>query len=181
MNTTLREAIKHAEYLSNLAGGCNVHFVYNATHGVPMDASECTIGMNHIATEPVRHIVDAFRFCFEDAPSEMKPLVIFHSQGGIHVTNALLCCPDELRERVIAVGVASAKYVYKETCYQSVHYRAKPERDPIGYLDQRGSRRERNSIVTLNSHPNAPLHDHDFQSPTYRRKIEERLQEYIYK
>ena len=137
------------------------------------------MGMNHIATEPVRGLVDALRYCFEDAPPDRKALVVFHSQGGINVTNALLCCPDELRERVIAVGLASAKYVYQETCYQSVHYRAKPERDPIGYLDQRGSRRERNSIVTLNSHPNAPLHDHDFQSPTYRRAIIDELRAYI--
>ncbi len=51
----LKGSKEGAEYVSRLAGGYNVHAVYSATHG-DMDLPECLMGLNYIATEPVRQL-----------------------------------------------------------------------------------------------------------------------------
>jgi RHS repeat-associated protein len=44
------------QYISRLAGGYNMHADYNATHVTGVDGYECIMGLNYIATEPVRQL-----------------------------------------------------------------------------------------------------------------------------
>ena len=46
-------------------------------------------------------------------------------------------------------------------------------------LDLAGARRERETIVTLESHSNASFFDHSFMSPTYQRNLKKHLLKYI--
>ena len=46
-------------------------------------------------------------------------------------------------------------------------------------LDLAGARRERETIVALESHPNASFFDHSFMSPTYRDRLEKHVIEFI--
>ncbi len=50
------EAYQNALHISELAGGYNVHAVYNATHGKYPDLKECKMGLKYIATEPVKQL-----------------------------------------------------------------------------------------------------------------------------
>lgn len=173
------EALQNLEYIAELAGGFNIHGVYNATHGMLPDLRESFVGLNYIATDPVRQLHKMWNSFFEKNYGDSKFLMICHSQGAIHVRNALLDYPPELRERILVVAIAPAAYIYQETCADVIHYRAKPWRDFIPRIDILGAMRSRSSIRDLDSHPNAPLFDHRFTSPTYQKVLKNHINNYI--
>ena len=168
MDNDFETARASAEYLSRLAGGYCVHSVYNATHGRRTDLIECNMGLNYIATEPVRLIHQMWNSFFDRSSATAKFLMVCHSQGAIHVRNALLDYPPELRERIIVVAIAPGGYIYQESCIQVTHYRnASKWRDPVPRIDKKGAARSKETIVDIASHSDAGLHDHRFLSPTY--------------
>jgi len=167
------------QYLSRLSGGYNIHAVHNATHGNGVDILECVLGLNYIATDPVRQLHIMWNSFFEKSSANAKLLMICHSQGALHVRNALLDYPPELRDRILVVAIAPAGYVYKETCANVIHYRAEAWRDFVPRLDRAGASREKDSIVTLSSLPDAAAYDHEFMSPTYQEKLQFHINRYI--
>jgi len=175
----LKGAQESARYISELSGGYNIHGVHNATHGTGTDIGECELGLRNIATTPVRLLHEMWNSYFEKSAIDAKFLMIAHSQGVIHTMNALLDYPPNLRERILVVAIAPGGYIYKETCAQVIHYRADPRRDFIPHIDHAGAQRERETIVNLHSHPNAPKFDHVFASPTYRETLDYHIQNYI--
>ena len=143
-----------AEYLSRLAGGYCVHAVNNATHGKDVDLIECKIGLDYIATEPVRLIHKMWNSFFEKSSASAKFLMVCHSQGAIHVRNALLIIPPELRERITVVAIAPGGYIYQQTCSQVTHYRnASKWRDFVPRIDKKGIARSKKTIVDVISEP----------------------------
>ena len=168
-----------AQYLSRLAGGHNIHGVYNATHGIDVDIYESGLGLNYIATEPVRQLHKMWNSFFEKSSANAKFLMISHSQGAIHVRNALLDYPPELRERILVVAIAPAAYIYQETCASIIHYRAEWWRDFVPRLDRTGAKREKDTIINLGSHPEASAFDHEFMSPTYQERLKWHIINYI--
>jgi hypothetical protein len=168
------------KYISRLAGGINVHGVYNATHGNCTDLKESWKNLNYIATNPVRQLHKMWNSFFDKASATAKFLMICHSQGAIHVRNALLDYPTNSRDRIFIVAIAPAGYIYRQSCAQVIHYRtASWYRDLVPHFDRNGARREKDSIFDLESHPNAAWIDHEFQSPTYRGPLLQRLINYI--
>ena len=174
------QAAKSAvQYISKLAGGYNIQAVYNATHGKSVDILECTLGLKFIATSPVRQLHKMWNLFFEKSSATARFLMIGHSQGIIHVRNALLDYPPELRSRILVVAIAPGAYIYQETCATVRHYRAQAHRDFIPRLDRAGNKRERDTIFTLDSHSNAPAFDHEFMSPTYEERLWQHIRNYI--
>ena len=169
----------NAQYISRLAGGYNIHCVCNASHGIYGDIQECGFGLNYIATEPVRQLHQMWNSFFEKNSAEAKFLMICHSQGAIHVRNALLDYPPELRERILVVAIAPGAYIYQETCAKVIHYRAGPWRDFVPRLDVFGAMRSESTIKDLDSHPDAAFFDHEFASLTYQKKLREHIVNYI--
>jgi RHS repeat-associated protein len=168
-----------AEYLSKLSGGYNIQAVFNATHGTCADLKECKKGLNYIATEPVKQLHKMWNSFFEKSSANSKFLMICHSQGAIHVRNALLDYPPELRERILVVAIAPAAYIYQETCAKIIHYRAEWWRDFVPRFDRAGARREKNSIITLASDSKASAFDHEFMSPTYQERLQRHIKNYL--
>ena len=155
-----------------MVGGYNIHAVYNAAHGKSPDLKECQMGLNYVATEPVRLLHKMWNSYFEKSSADAKFFMVCHSQGAIHVRNALLDYPPELRERIIVVAIAPAAYIYQQTCAEVTHYRnASIKRDFVPRIDKSGSTREKNTIINLTSHPEAAFFDHEFQSLTYQDAI----------
>ena len=69
----------------------------------------------------------------------LKFLMICHSQGAIHVRNALLDYPPNLRSRIIVVAVAPGAYIYRKSCDTATHYRVRAARDPVPRIDREGA------------------------------------------
>jgi len=171
VDNSFKQAKISAMHLSRLAGDYNIHAVYGATRGVSKDLRGCFLGLNYIATEPVRLLHRMWNSFFERSSKNAKYLMICHSQGAIHVRNALLDYPPALRERIIVVAIAPGGYIYKESCGQVIHFIAGAHRDPIPRIDQSGMERSKDTIVELESSSKAPIHDHSFSSKTYRRDL----------
>lgn len=167
------------QYLSKLTGGYNIHGVYNATHGTGVDGYECIMGLNYTATGPVRQLHKMWNSFFEKSTANAKFLMVCHSQGAIHVRNALLDYPHELRERILVVAIAPGAYIYQETCAKVIHYRAEWWRDFVPRFDRTAAKREKDSVVTLDSHPGASSFDHEFMSPTYQERLQHHIRRYI--
>jgi RHS repeat-associated protein len=172
-------AKESTQYLSRLSGGYNIYSVYNATHGTIPDCKECKMGMSYIATDPVLQLHQMWNSFFEKSSADAKFLMICHSQGAIHVRNALLDYSPELRKRILVVAIAPAAYIYQETCAKVIHYRAAWWRDFVPRFDRKGARREKDAIVTLDSHQDAPFFDHEFMSPTYQRELRKHIANYV--
>lgn len=166
------------DYTSSLASGGYVYAVYNPTHFFYFDLYECCLGLSGTATRPVLELHQMWNEFFKKNKTG-KFLQICHSQGVIHVKNALIGYPKHLRERILVVAIAPATYISKSLCADVVHYRAALWRDPVPYINFIGAWQERHTTVTLRSHPKARLHDHDFQSPTYINFLMKHIDEYF--
>ncbi len=114
-----------------------------------MDLPECLMGLNYIATEPVRQLHKMWNSFFDKSSANAKFLMICHSQGAIHVRNALLDYPPELRDRILIVAIAPAAYIYKEACAKVIHYRAEWWRDIVPMCDRVGAKREKTQLLPL--------------------------------
>lgn len=164
--------------IADFAMGHRIDAVHNQTKWL-FDPLECLMGLGYIATRPVHHLHTIWTNFFAQASPDAKYLVICHSQGAIHVRNALLSYPEHLRNRILVLAIAPAAYIDPKTCGQVWHYRAELSRDPIPYIDWAGAKRAEGTIITLKSHPSANWFDHAWLSPTYRKVISQRIENYI--
>lgn len=175
----LKDTFSSSLYLSKLADGMNIDFVYNATH-YHLDLLESALGLMGISTEPTRLLHKMWDHFFQEASDDAKYLMVCHSQGAIHTYNALLSYPEDLRKKILVVAIAPAKYIDDTLCGGVIHYRNESiARDFVPHLsDISGARRCENSIVNVKSHPNASMVDHSFQSLTYRDLIQHQINKY---
>jgi hypothetical protein len=116
---------------------------------------------------------------FDKNDSNATYLMICHSQGAIHVRNGLLDYPEERGRRMNVLAIAPGAYIYPESCGELVHYCASSNRDFVPLFDRAGARRSKDTIVQLQSHPEAGWIDHSFASPTYRKVLREHIDQYI--
>ena len=184
MNTSLEEALSHATYIANLAGGYNVHGVYNASHGPftifpAWDLVESVLNTICFATPPVRLLHQQWDAYFATANSTAPILLICHSQGAIHVRNALMSYPCELRDRIIVLAIAPAAYISQSLCRVERHYKSKWNRDIVPFCDPLGRMLHSKNVVALPPHKDASTFDHDFQSPTYKVELKYQIRRYV--
>ena len=143
-----------------------------------MDLIECDMGLDYVATDPVKQLHKMWNGFFDKSSANANFLMICHSQGAIHVRNALLDYSPELRQRILVVAIAPAAYIYQLTCAKVIHYRVEWWRDFVPWFDRIGARRERATIIDLISHADAGIFDHEFMSPTYERELRKHIQNY---
>lgn len=103
-------------------------------------------------------------------------LQICHSEGAIIVRNALMNYPEDLRNRIIVLAIAPAAYIDKDLCKQVNHYRS--TRDFVPLFDIFGASRCAETTTVLKPHPNAPLFDHAYSSPTYAKVISDHIDDF---
>jgi RHS repeat-associated protein len=178
IETPRLSAYEHASFLSKLGQGVNIHGVYNATHGLLSDLGESVLSLMGISSSrPVNLLRQQWRGFF-DREKKNPFLQICHSQGALHVYNALQGMTPEERDRIIVVTVAPAKYITRKYCLQATNYASK--RDFVPWIDVKGRRNcQQGELVVLEPHKDAPLIDHSFESPTYTESINIEMKKYI--
>ena len=194
MQNLKENAIDSAHHLSRLAGGLNVEGTYNNSHGAIGDAIEI-FGANYWGYSPNTAAIltstwTEFHNQNKEKP-ELKYLQYCHSQGAIHVKNALIHAPQEIRDRIIVVAIAPADIVPKKLCFNSLNFASKRDFVHCGKIahsfffkgalakSSREAVAQHKELILLDPHPNAPLFDHSWQSPTFIKKIREIAEEYI--
>lgn len=168
----------NAIHISDIIGGYNIHGAYGATMGFRRDLEACKKARNHEDTGRVRYIHEVWNKFFDRYPDGYF-LQYSHSRGTLDVSNALLCYPEERRQRITNAAIAPGGYIYSETCAKVTHYRVPFLNDFVPYNDSAGAKREMHTIITLESDQDAPWHDHSIRSPTYRSCIKDEFQRFI--
>jgi len=192
----LPDAIDHAEYLSSLSGGRSIEAVYNKSNTPPVDVLEAGLvnipGNSPNTANLLQENWVEFHQQNVDNPS-LKYLQVCHSQGAIHVRNALASAPEEIRDRVVVVAIAPAAIIPKKLCYDSVNYACKTDIVPyaevvasgvIDYAQSAGFKKTQEAlekqaqIIWVDPHPDSKGMGHGFQDPTYLEQIERHIEQY---
>ena len=191
MNTTFPEAVDHAEYFSELSGQ-SITWVYNKTHGPIIDGAEA-VGLNFNGFSPntanlLLQQWTQFHEANKDNP-DAKCLQYSHSQGAIHVKNALQMAPPEIRNRVISVAFAPADIIPKGLCYDAHNSASKNDPVPVakaivtglvyGVNVQIAVMEDRKYLTIVESHPDETGIGHGLQNPSFTKLIELHSQEYL--
>jgi len=196
MKTPFDGSTHHAAYLSKLVGGLSISWVHNQSHGVLGDLGEI-LATNYLGFSPntaqlLTETWKEFHTENKDRPNA-KFLQFCHSQGAIHVRNALLHAPTEIQDRVIVVAIAPGVVVPGELCYKSFNYASKKDIVHYGELGYWGAwssnetglshaeekaMQERQELELLEPHPEATGIDHDFESPTFEQHMRDVLKNY---
>jgi hypothetical protein len=192
INTTPGEAKSHADYLSSLGGDRKIEWLYNCSHSLPVDIVECAINqLRHLPPEKIL-VEEWTKFHEENKDNpEAKYLQFCHSGGTTHVKNGLDECPPEIRNRIIVVAIAPAAIIPDGACFESHKYAS--DHDGV-FLAEFFTHlaalypnkaiediKNLSGLIILEAHPDAPLFDHDFQSPTFKNIIKYHIKEYIEK
>lgn len=118
---------------------------------------------------------------FDSASDIARFFMCGHSQGVIHIRNALKTYPEERRKRIQIVAIAPGGYIDEELALGGViHYRAKY--DLVPRLDRSGAKKAKYTTFTLPSHPDTKfsmIGDHTFMSPTYTRVLRQEISDFI--
>ena len=170
---SIDDARASTQRISNMAGGCEVKGVYNQTHGTHLDLFECALGFANIHTDPVQKLHALWDKCFEELDDDGKILHACHSQGALHTKNALATYDEEKRKRIQVLAVAPAAYIGKDVCLMIEHFRS--IRDIVPLIHLKGLLSNLDTTTILSAHPDAPLLDHEFSSPTYDDHLKESI------
>ncbi|HAB98196.1 MAG TPA: hypothetical protein DCE71_00005, partial [Parachlamydiales bacterium] len=123
-----------------------------------------------------------------------KILQICHSQGAIHVYNALSHSTKEITDRLIVLSIAPAKIITLDLCHQSLKFASKNDLVHLAELlhpsffasNETGTSERlerilatREDLILLDPHPDAKGLDHEFESPTFKPVLEMYLRAYL--
>ena len=197
MNTLLQGAGAHAQYIRGFTPNLSVEWVYNHSNSPLVDLAE-VFAMNYPGYSPntANLLRENWKVFHEENKQNPKAkyLQLCHSQGAIHVRNALQGAPEELRDRVIVVAIAPGAIIPKRLCHKSFNYASKNDIVPKGELVIQGLYNigedcrpnmllpyleDREELILLDSHPDAQGMDHDFQSKTFQEIIEVHVEKYL--
>ena len=156
--------------------GYNTRGVYNATHSVPIDSHEALANLNGVRTPPVLLYHKAWDHYFDNDTTGAPLWQAAHSQGTPQLRNALEDYPKERRDRIIVAAFAPLAYIPKKLCMQVNHYVCPS--DPITYIDWKGKRTCKDTIIYVPRMPKCKQSCHEFLNPIYLPHIEKEIYEY---
>ena len=180
INTNREDFKKNTNHLGVLSGGMQINCVYNATHGVKKDVFECAINLAFdIATSPVQKLIENWDEACDKLPQGMPLYQGAHSQGTIHVRNALRIYNEkspERSKRIMYFAFGSAAFTDPSLCRSSHHYISM--RDCVWIFDAFNFLSNREHVTFLTPAEGADLFDHAFTSPTNEKAIEDSVTTY---
>jgi hypothetical protein len=204
IGNSLCDAVVNAEYLRSFTKEFAVEWVYNCTHNILVDAAEAVV-LNLSGSSPNNEkLLQENWLAFHEENKNnphAKYLQNCHSQGAIHVKNALEGTPKQVRERVIVIAVAPATIVPSDLCYKSYNYASKSDLVPnagiylnmsknivIDHLksihvgtnkDSQETKNLHYELILLDPHPDAQGIDHNYQSRTYFKVLLHHIEDYL--
>lgn len=191
MNTTLEEAVGHANHLAQFAQGHSVDLMYNNSHGPLIDMLEILTlnlrGCSPNTADLHRQVWDNFHKYNLDRP-QAKYLQFGHSQDSVHIFNALKKAPKEIQQRVIVILFGPAVVIPKGLCFKIVYYACEGDVAPYaeildagitgGFLKGLPVALRHDDIIWVPRHPNTK-NPHDFRDPAFNEIKKEHIEDYL--
>ncbi|MBA2726919.1 MAG: hypothetical protein H0U49_01935 [Parachlamydiaceae bacterium] len=162
--------------------------VYNSTFGIFSDLKEAFWGWRGYNTRPVTQLLQMWDQFFDQFPLEKKSkarfLIVCHSQGAVHVKNALAQYDEVLRQQIEVVAIAPGGFPDPEHCAKGCYkaYMVGFKRDFIPIIDWlwTGSYLPPGIAETVPSKGDV-YHDHNFRSNSYSSFIKKHVTEFVNK
>lgn len=177
IRATFAETHNVTSHLSKYAQGLKIQGIYNATHSGSIDVVECILAQCGIPTPPVLLLQSQWIHFIATHRPNAKFLQISYSGGAIPVFNALRASPPALRDKIISLAIAPGAIIPPTLCHRAGNYASKHDLVPL--MDIVGQMRYGKNLIYLDPHPEAPLFDHGFDSPTFQNVIEAEILDYI--
>ena len=199
INTDWDKAVDHANYVGQFTRGYSVEGVHNCSHSPMIDLAEVfTLNYGGISPNTAQLLQENW-IAFHQANASRpyaKYLQICHSQGALHVRNALARAPKEIKDRVIVVAIAPAAIVTDDLCFRPIHLACKGDVVPYGELSflsfcddpdrigcprllEEGILNRKNDLILLEQHPDATGGMHDFQGLSFQKTLKDIIENYI--
>jgi len=184
------EAESHANRLSAYADNRSVEWVYNCSHSLLIDVCEAFLLNYRSISIPAKFLKEnwiRFHEAHRDDP-DAKYLQFCHSQGAIHVKNALSESSREIQNRVVVVAISPAAIIPKSLCFDSFNYASNRDVvslgeiaadaifNPLKVLQDFNDLKE---LILIDPDPRAATFDHNFNSPTFEFVINRHVNDYI--
>lgn len=165
-----------ARFISTYSG-YNTKGVYNATHGLWIDAREACLNLNCRAmTPPVYLYHKEWDYYFDNDITGAPFWQGCHSQGSAQVRNALETYPKERRDRIVVAAFAPLAYIPKRLCMQVTHYVCPS--DLIPYIDSEGKKACEDTIIYVPRMHNCKQSCHEFLNPIYAPYLKSDIEKY---
>jgi hypothetical protein len=142
-----------------------------------LDLFEAFMGLMRIDTDPVAKLHQLWDEEFARLGKDGKILQICHSQGCIHVRNALETYDKEKRNNVLVIAVCPAAYISKDICGGVMHL--VNDSDIVTYIDRNGRIVSEDTIMHLVSNARLALLDHGFDSATFNLALSDQIKDII--
>jgi hypothetical protein len=195
MGNSVFEAQSNMAYVHSFAPETAIDWVYNASNTSVVDVAEAFFlnynGLSPNTGQYLRENILAFHEQHKDNPG-IKYFQICHSKGAIDVYNTLESLPEEARQRVIVFAIAPAKVVPRALCYRSYNYASTKDIVPLfetahaGFLSSeenlegyQTALENHGELMLLEPHEEATGIDHEFQSPTFRKRMDDHITDYL--
>lgn len=179
INTSLADAIRHTEMISQLFGGIRVDLLYNGSSGTVGDIGEVAMQKCGIPTHSVNVTIKGLREMIHGVGSSGLVIAMAHSQGGQILHEALQQLPTE---RIAAVTFGSARIIEDTGTRMSVNYIS--SRDPIPAISDplHYARAKSGGVPEVKFIPSieSKRFDHFFGDATYQHALNE-FHELFYK
>ncbi len=191
IRTSYEEAIDMGKYVSNMAGGRNVHILYNQSHGTYTDLNETPSLLEGGRAKPAKMLQSFIELAHSIHGKDLSMLILSHSQGASHTFNALSRLSDEVRKCVHAINIAGVRHIPTTFAQSSINYRSSYFRDivpmmqyvwyffhpnPVQYAKTFIGKK---NIRVLKSLPQSPALDHSFLSPTFNNSMKLSIDNYL--
>lgn len=177
MDNGFRDNFSSTGYLSEQAGGINIHSIFNRSRGRALDTTECVFqSVTGCPTLSAISLLSKWLDHFSKKP-QSEVLHFCHSQGSIVTRNVAPLLPESIRQKITVVSIAPGAYVDKDTYGKVLHYVC--EGDFVPKIDFIGRIRNRDTITTLKANPDDKGSVHSFQHPVYREKIKEHIDDFF--
>ena len=167
------------------------------------DVGESITGMFGVQSGPVQNIQNMIQNFHKTRPPDAKMLWIAHSQGAMHLHNALATLQSDEQKRCIVLGIAPAKIITNKISFRAKSYMSM--RDIVPLFDLSGKEGQRGLqlishtddpfdleaqrafaesspflyLEILSPHRDAPIFDHSFVSPTFQSTLQKLIENYI--
>lgn len=166
-------------YASSIAGGLRVEGTFSPTKGLATDIRRANISLNLVATETSYLILDRWTKFFENNASDALYLELPHSRGCIDTELALVMAPKEIRERIIIVAIAPAKFISSAFCKDAVNYVTTHDIVPKLQKVLAFAKAPDPIVVNLDESSPIPKGAHGFDEKVYANSLENHISELL--
>ncbi len=177
MNYDPSDYAPFVKFISDTYGGKAVKSIYNSCKDFGTDLGEAIKGRKDMITLPVMLAVKSIKEDLRATP-DGGVHILAHSQGCIHIANALKHFKREEIERLRVTFIAPGKPITELECENSINLVR--WNDIVVWLGSNLNLINKDNVNFLKGHESVKWYkpDHSLMSPTYQNTVEKKCRDY---